>query len=167
MMKGTKGFTLVELAIVIVVIGILAAIAIPRFLTMQQAAGKAALDSNYDALRTAVLSAKTRTGIFPSASDFDAGAVRDPVTGRVVAYFFSSPTTRYDDRTYSNLMIVDDTAKIEEGAELVGSDRNCPSGYEKFYLVNTVRGTRGGKVVADVYGAICYNPSLGDIKKQW
>ena len=69
MMKGNKGFTLVELAIVIVVIGILAAIAVPRFLTMQEAAGKAALDANFDALRTTITAAKARTGVYPDRTD--------------------------------------------------------------------------------------------------
>ena len=45
-MRPQKGFTLIELMIVLVVIGILAAIAIPNFLLMQNRAREAATKSN-------------------------------------------------------------------------------------------------------------------------
>ncbi len=156
MMKSKKGFTLVELAIVIVVIGILAAIAIPRFLTMQEAAGKAALDANFDALRTAVVAVKSRTGAYPTKTQFDRGYGQDPVTGKPY-YFFSSPNTRYSDSWYSDNLIL---PHKPSGATQVGRNDRCPSGYETFYLVNK-------QPNPDVVGKICYNPNNGDLKKEW
>ena len=48
-----KGFTLIELMIVVAIIGILAAIAIPSFLAMQMRAKRSELPTNLDAVRTA------------------------------------------------------------------------------------------------------------------
>jgi prepilin-type N-terminal cleavage/methylation domain-containing protein len=48
-----KGFTLIELMIVVAIIGILAAIAIPSFLAMQLRAKRSELPTNIDAVRTA------------------------------------------------------------------------------------------------------------------
>ncbi len=152
MMKSKKGFTLVELAIVIVVIGILAAIAIPRFLTMQEAAGKAALDANFDGLRTAVVAVKARLGRFPTLNEMDHGYV--VISGDRKA-FFSSPNDKYSDATYSNYLI---RQRAPKDATLVGSGR-CKNG-STLYLINKYPNP-------DVYGAICYDQASGTLRKTW
>jgi MSHA pilin protein MshA len=53
-MKNQQGFTLIELIVVIVILGILAATAMPRFINMQTEARIAALDGMAGGLRSAV-----------------------------------------------------------------------------------------------------------------
>ncbi|MDP1523932.1 MAG: prepilin-type N-terminal cleavage/methylation domain-containing protein [Methylotenera sp.] len=63
-----KGFTLVELLIVVIILAILAAIVIPQFSSATVDAQEAALDSNLNALRSAIdLYRVQHNGKFPGA----------------------------------------------------------------------------------------------------
>ncbi len=53
--SNKKAFTLVELMIVVAIIGILAAIAVPNFVAMQYRAKRAEVPSNVDGIKTAEL----------------------------------------------------------------------------------------------------------------
>ncbi|MFN7146417.1 MAG: prepilin-type N-terminal cleavage/methylation domain-containing protein, partial [Myxococcota bacterium] len=53
MRRFSKGFSLVELMIVVAIIGILAAIAIPNFIAMQHKAKRSEVPGNVDGIKTA------------------------------------------------------------------------------------------------------------------
>jgi len=80
MLSNRKGFTLIELLIVVVIIGILAAIAIPKFSTTKEKAYVAAMKSDLRNLGTA------QEGYFSDYQTYSAGLPTDyaPSTGVTV-----------------------------------------------------------------------------------
>jgi prepilin-type N-terminal cleavage/methylation domain-containing protein len=67
-MQKTKGFTLIELIIVVVIIGILALVAIPRYFANVAKAQKSQVYANLDALRQVTLSYYAVYGIYPTTN---------------------------------------------------------------------------------------------------
>lgn len=64
-MKKQSGFTLVELMIVIIIIGIVASIAIPKFSAMKIKAHAARIISDFNMFQTALLSYHLDSGEYP------------------------------------------------------------------------------------------------------
>jgi len=63
-LKGQKGFTLIELMIVVAIIGILAAIAIPNFLTYQLKSRQSEAKVNLGAIKTSLIAFQAERGCF-------------------------------------------------------------------------------------------------------
>ena len=67
-LKGQKGFTLIELMIVVAIIGILAAIAIPNFLTYQLKSRTSEAKVNLGAIKTSEIAFQGERGCFLAAA---------------------------------------------------------------------------------------------------
>ena len=67
-MSNRRGFTLIELMIVVAIIGILAAIAIPNFVSMQLRAKRSELPTNLDGIRTAEKAYVNEWDVYTSAA---------------------------------------------------------------------------------------------------
>lgn len=84
-MFNKKGFTLVELMIVVAIIGILAAIAIPNFIAMQYRSKRSEVQSNMKAIKTTQQAYDAEFSRYLTVADF----TPDDAPGKVLRDFGS------------------------------------------------------------------------------
>jgi prepilin-type N-terminal cleavage/methylation domain-containing protein len=110
MMKSKKGFTLIELLIVVLILGALAAIAIPRITESADAARRNACVTNIDILNSqAEIWAARHNGAYPTVAElcvpaegyFPEGEPNCPVTP-TAAYVFDLTSHRIDEADHTH-----------------------------------------------------------------
>ena len=102
-LKNQKGFTLIELMIVVAIIGILAAIAIPNFMTFRLKAKTSEAKSNLGSIRTCEEAYKAEKDIYYAVTRYPSAAATgtsdlwvESVTGFSAIGFTPSGRVYYD-----------------------------------------------------------------------
>lgn len=84
--KKQKGFTLVELVVVIAILGILAGIAIPRFMSATETARGAKTVADLRTLESAAVMYYAKTGVVPTKTDLEKGNAKLGTTALVASW---------------------------------------------------------------------------------
>jgi len=136
-LKNEKGFTLVELVVVIVVLGLLAAFAVPRFIDITTTARTASVNGFAGGLRAAVAVVKTSYMLNPT-----------------------NPVTMADGTTVA-VGVAGTATGVPTGALAgIGNAMNDMSGFTPAYgSPTTFQPTNGGSATCQV----SYDPATGNV----
>ena len=132
MCSDQRGFTLIEIMVVVVILGILAAIVVPRFLDKPDEARVTRAAADIEAIEQALAMFKLDSGFYPSTEQGLEALVTKPETGRIPkkyperGYLKNVPVDPWDSPyVYLSPGVHDDIDIISYGADAEpGGDGN-------------------------------------------
>lgn len=110
-MKGKKGFTLIELVIVLILIGIIAAVAVPKFMDLQEEAKK-------NAVKGALASVRSAINIYYANASIKNKSIKFPKDKTVLQAILNGPMPKNplnNSNTIDDTLTYDDINKIGPG----------------------------------------------------
>ena len=119
-MEKQKGFTLIELVIVIIILGILAAIAIPRYLDLSTDATTVAKLGMEGAVKSAFAIEVANLHGYPTITQIDARLATDNTTAADTGIQFYIDSKTYTVQTYTDDACTTDTAAVGDTVQCVG-----------------------------------------------
>ncbi len=141
--KSTRGFTLVEILIVVIILGILAAIVIPQFTNASQDARKSSLTSQLQTLRSQIELYKLQHGdTLP-----DLTTNWDPLV----------KTSTYGGKTFGPYMQAAPTNPMNSNTGVVNGDGSAASSTVTGFIFDYSSGTGTGRIFGtDTDGKVVY-----------
>jgi prepilin-type N-terminal cleavage/methylation domain-containing protein len=121
------GFTLIELIIVVVIIGILALVAIPRYFANIEKAQKNAVFTNLHAIGEVMLAYYAVNGVYPANSVWPITVTAD---GETIKTMYNPSSSSWEYKTYSTTV---DTCPAS--AEAAVGANEAPFGSKSWYTV--------------------------------
>lgn len=120
-MRKQAGFTLIELVMVIIVLGVLAAIAIPRFVDLSGDALTAAQSGMEGAVKGAMAVAIADTHAFPTVTSLVTYINGENIVAAATGVDVDIDGTTYTVRTYTDAFCATPTAAAGDTVQCVGT----------------------------------------------